>query len=626
MAAKPAPVPNHAFPKTGEPDGRLFALPRHRKPLLTVSEAGPQLLLMPPDQQSIAAARQALASGDIGVAAKLAKKLRSVPALALDALEVLSLCARFCGDSNGQEALLREAIVLAPDRAWPRDDLAELLHDTGRLHDAEVLLRQTIVAQPGNPDAHMRLGNILSEREELVEGAEHLRAAMKIAGRHPQLLANLGRNLQRQGRLDEAEPLLSEAVCAMPDALPPLAWLAELEEQAGRFDRASSLLDRADVLARRQGSDIKLQRATLLSRTTGWEHGLAMLDAEAAPSGATLLLRGRLRDRAGRKAEAWADFVAGKSALARTASRSYPARAMGDLVQLWRDFFSRERLAEYKPAPRNEDVPQPIFVLGFPRSGTTLTEQVLASHSRVRAGGELPFGREIVEKFAAWTSNAFPRHPEAVTRDLRETLGPRLRDHYLARAKGYGLLRDGVAFFTDKMPLNELYLPLLRLAFPQSPVIIVGRDPRDVMVSAFSHDFTHGFFCGYRIEDLALHYQRMDDITAHWLEGLAIQAHFLRYEGFVADQKAETENLMASLGLTAEPAQLAFHTLARHAPTPSYAQVREPLNDRSIGRWESYSAELAPIMPILARALRRGGYAAAESPEASMGAMGPTIS
>ncbi|TCM17677.1 Tfp pilus assembly protein PilF [Novosphingobium sp. PhB165] len=577
---------------------------------------------MSADMQTIADARQALSSGDLSRAEALADTARAEPALALDAIEVLALAAKARGADDRHEALLREAIALVPESAWPRDALAEELHGTGRLHEAETVLRETIAAQPDNPDAHTRLGHMLGERDELVEGAHHLSEAIRIAGRQPQLLADLGRNLQRQGRLVKAAPLLEEAVQAMPEALPPLLWLAELEEQAGRFDRAAALLDRAEPLALRQGTDLTLQRVTLLSRTADWPKGLAMLEAEPEPSGAALLLRGRLRDRAGRKAEAWEDFVAGKAALAHAASRSYPARAVGELVAQWRDFFTPERFADFLPAPRRKGVPQPVFILGFPRSGTALIEQVAASHSEVRAGGELPFGRELADKAALWTAGAFPRHAEAVTEEQRDTLGVQLRDHYLALAERHGLLRDGATLFTDRMPLNELYLPLLQLAFPQSPVVVVARDPRDVMVSAMGHDFTHGFSCGYRIEDLAQHYARMEELTGHWLESLPVPAHELHYEHFVADQHAQTAELMAWLGLDMEPAQLEFHTFVHHSPTPSHARIREPLNTRSIGRWTGYARELNDVLPVLAEAIERGGYAA---PDANAHESGPTI-
>jgi len=456
----------------------------------------------------------------------------------------------------------------------------------------------------------MMLGNILSEREELVAGAAHLRRAIALAGEHPQLLANLGRNLQRQGALSEAEPLLRRAVAAMPDALPPLAWLAELLEQARRFDEALAMLDRAERLARAQGSDVTLQRAALLSRTEAWREGLARLDAEPRLSGAALLQRGRLRDRAGRHAEAWHDFAEGKAALSIASGRRYARAEVERLISDLTDFFAPDRFAAPTPASVRDDVPQPIFILGFPRSGTTLTEQVLASHSRIRAGGELPFVAELAAIATERTRGAFPTHVNELDDAVRATLATDLRDHYLARAEAFGLLAPGTSFFTDKMPLNELYLPLLRLAFPATPLIAVGRHPLDVMVSAMSHDFTHGFNCGYRLEDAARHYALIDTLMAGWRKLPGITPHQLRYEHFVAAQRAETKALMAHIGLPMEPTQLAFHENRRFAPTPSYAQVQEPLNDRSIGRWRHYARDLEPARAILAETIARGGYAA----------------
>ena len=247
-----------------------------------------------------------------------------------------------------------------------------------------------------------------------------------------------------------------------------------------------------------------------------------------------------------------------------------------------RHFFVPENVAAMTPAPVRADVPQPIFILGFPRSGTTLTEQLLASHSRIRAGGELPFVAELAaiatERTSGWSMIDAPG------------LAIELRDHYLARAEAYGLLAPGADFFTDKMPLNELYLPLLALAFPASPRVTVMRDPRDVLVSAMSHDFTHGFDCCYRLDTLAHHLAAMRALAAHWRA--QFDGHLLGYERLVADQPGETAALMAAIGLPVEGEQARFHESQRIAPTPSYAQVQEPLNDCSIGRWKAYAAML----------------------------------
>ncbi|MBS0479215.1 MAG: sulfotransferase [Proteobacteria bacterium] len=549
----------------------------------------------------IAAARAAFGAGRTAEAERIAAAVLAERGDTLDAIELMALARRAAGDGAGAERWLRRAIAVAPGRRWPHDDLAELLCEAGRAVEAEAVCRAALAADRDNANAAMMLGNLLSEREELVEGAVWLRHAIALAGDHPQLLANLGRNLQRQGALDAAEPLLRKAVAAMPDALPPLAWLAELLEQARRFDEAATMLDRAGRLAKAQGSDVTLQRAALLSRTAEWRAGLALLDAEPELSGAALLQRGRLRDRAGRHDEAWADFIRGKAALAARSGRRYDRAGVARLITDLRTFFAAASLA---PAPVRADVPQPIFILGFPRSGTTLTEQVLASHSRIRAGGELPFVAELAAIAEQRTAGAFPAAPDRLDPHMRATLATDLRDHYLARAAAFGLLDRDAGFFTDKMPLNELYLPLLRLAFPAAPLVAVKRHPLDVMVSAMSHDFTHGFDCGYRLEDAAHHFAVIDALVADY----EFAAHTLVYERFVAAQQGETDALMAHIGLPTEPAQLAFHESRRFAPTPSYAQVQEPLNDRSIGRWKNYVLYLAPARAILREAIARGGY------------------
>jgi hypothetical protein len=361
------------------------------------------------------------------------------------------------------------------------------------------------------------------------------------------------------------------------------------------------LLDRAEKLALSQGRDVQAQRAQLLSRTPRWREGLALLDAVPDLAGTPLLLRARLRDRAERYDEAWNDAVAAKTALSRSRHHVYDAAEIEEQFDMLGAFA--------KVAPRaaagSRGLPQPIFILGFPRSGTTLTEQVLASHSRIRPGGELPFVGQLPVLIERMTGVPFPT---ALDRFAEDPHGPaRLRDFYLGGAQAYGLLAEGADFFTDKMPLNEVYLPLIRLALPDAPLISVSRDPRDVIVSAMQHDMTHGFHCTYQLEDAAHHLAAVSDLTESYRVA-GIDPYRFRYESFIAEQASETARLMAFLGLDAEPAQQAFHQNRRHAPTPSYAQVREPLHGRAIGRWRNYAAVLEPVMETLASAITRGGY------------------
>jgi hypothetical protein len=153
---------------------------------------------------------------------------------------------------------------------------------------------------------------------------------------------------------------------------------------------------------------------------------------------------------------------------------------------------------------------------------------------------------------------------------------------------------------------------LLRMAFPEARVVRVVRNPLDVCVSMLSHNMTHGFNCGYRIEDIVHHLLAVADLDAHYARERSVlglnRELILSYERFIADQEGETRRLLDFLGLPFEVACLSFHQNRRYAPTPSYAQVTERLNDRSIGRHRHYSRQLAPLLPQLQPLLAARGW------------------
>jgi hypothetical protein len=182
------------------------------------------------------------------------------------------------------------------------------------------------------------------------------------------------------------------------------------------------------------------------------------------------------------------------------------------------------------------------------------------------------------------------------------------RDYYLARAEQYGLLQSSSGYFTDKMPFNEIYLPLIKMAFPNAKIVRVVRHPLDVCVSMLSNNMTHGFHCGYRIEDISNHLAAAYDLVEHYGKEFELNELVLRYETLVADQAGETRKLLDYLGLPFEPACLEFHENRRYAPTPSYAQVTEKLNDRSIGRHKHYAQQLEPHVARLRKMMAAYRY------------------
>lgn len=552
-------------------------------------------------------AREAVRAGRLDLAMAAARDVLAADPGSIDAREILALAAKQTGDPASAERELRQIIALAPDAGWAWDDLARLLLETGRIAEAETAVRDAIAASPDHADAHAMLGAFLSGREALVEGEWHLRRAIALAGRHPQLLLNLARNRMRQGAMDEASALAAELSRAVPGLLPAAVLQVEIAEQSGDFDAAHAALGQAARLAAREGRDVLLLSATLLSRGERWAEALAMLDRLPSLSGAARLLRGRLRDRASRFDEAWSDFVEGKAALSAASGRRYDRQT----VEAHFASLAAMRMPDTRRPTRREG-PQPLFILGMPRSGTTMTEQLLSSHPLILAGGELPFTAELRD-FASrelGDGQPFPHGLSRLAAADHHHAPAQLRDFYLARAEIFGLREPGPAFFTDKMPLNDIYLPLLRIAFPEAPLIGVRRHPLDILVSIMAHDMTHGFDCGYRLEDAADHLAAVSALTAGYRERLGLAPYIFSYEGFVADQQGETARLMPHLGLAPDPAQARFHESRRHAPTPSYAQVREPVHDRSVGRWKNYQAQLGPVIPLVEDAMQAGGYTA----------------
>lgn len=512
------------------------------------------------------------------------------------------------GDLEGAAKALTDAIARDQRADWAFVHLISLLANHGKRADALVVAHRAVIANPDNAAAHDQLGTLFSWENDLPAGEWHYRRALEAGGRHAGPLANLALNLMQQGRTAEAESAFAEADRLAPRTLRILAHWSKLKEVQGDFAGAEKLLEAAEAASSAEA--INLLRVEYLARTGRDAEALAIIEKARDINGRGQLERGRLYERVGRHAEAWADYVEGKRKLAaELGNLAYDAAGVAAFYRAMREYFSAATMARLPRAATRGDLPQPVFILGAPRSGTTLIEQVLSAHSAVRAGGELAWLSELRAVAHRLCSHGdFPGCLDSTAAADGRHLATVLRDHYFARAEAAGLTSPGARLFTDKTPFNEINLPLLRMVFPESKLVLVKRDPRDVAVSMLSNNLSHGFNCAFRIEDIVQHLAATDALISGYQRELGFTVHVLQYEQFVADPEAGTRRLLAHVGLPFEEACLRFHENRRYAPTPSYARVAEKVNDRSIGRWRHFEQQLAPYVATLGPALTAGGY------------------
>lgn len=532
------------------------------------------------------------------------------------ALSILYEIRKGQGRHEAAEVLLRRMVRFDPNNFLATNELVLLLLGRGLLADAETHARNAVRIAPENPQAHNLMGMIMTEAYRPAVGEYHYRRVLELTNaRDPILLANLAWNLKNQGRMEESRALYEESAAAAPDIRQTLLGWVRLEEADRKFDAASALLDR---MAAKWPNDpaVWLSRAVVLGRMKRYDEALGALDRLATLAGddgfgpTELLEKGRLLDQMGRYDDAFAAFLDGKRMARERGGIEYMDAVADNLITRLRGFFTAGRLRTLPRAGVRQDVPQPIFILGFPRSGTTLIEQTLSVHPRICAGDELPLINDISGLMPRMLASPLT-YPEALAElwmgDQREGLD-NLRDYYLQKVGQMGIVQPGVGWFTDKMPLNETHLGLIALLFPQSPLIHVIRHPLDVMVSAISNLFTHGFNCSHSLETAALHYVRVMDLVQHYRAEMALRYLPIRYEEMVEDQEPTIRAILDFVGEDFDPRCLDFHQNSRHARTASYAQVTEPLYDRSRFRYRNYRLQLEPIIPILQPVIERLGY------------------
>jgi tetratricopeptide (TPR) repeat protein len=393
----------------------------------------------------------------------------------------------------------------------------------------------------------------------------------------------------------EAHAAFQRAAALAPDAPAILFNLATTARFLGRAEEAEAAYDR--LLARNpQAWTAWRNRSELRRQTPGRNHLAALQAALAGGPGAEGEIQlcyalGKELEDLGEFEAAFAAFRHG--AAARRARMRYDVAADVASLELIAEVFDADWCAPGRAAPEGEG---PIFILGMPRAGSTLLEQMLGRHSQVQALGELQsFGAAVIGAVRQ-AAAAPPADKAALIRAAAGLPPERIGAAYLSAVAP---LRDGRPLFTDKLPLNFLYAGLIARALPSARIVHMRRQPLDACVAIYKTLFEEAYPFSYDLAELGAYHRGYLQLMEHWRAALGERLVEVSYERLVADPAGELEALAARLGLAFEPACLAPEAAAAPVMTASASQVREPVHARSVGAAARWRAHLGPLVAAL---------------------------
>ena len=478
-----------------------------------------------------------------------------------------------------------------------RDVLREavLLEQAGQLPEAEAAYERLLARWPDLPESWYNLAVLQRKARRFDAALASYQQALDRGVSRPEE-AHLNRGVIYSDYLRQdaaAERELHTALALNPDYLPALVNLANLKEDLGQRDEALALYER--ILALEPGSCDGLARYAELKSVSGPDdslverltRALAQPRATSAEKARLGFALGKFLDARGAYDQAFAAYVAAnRNSRASAGPRAvlYDRRQQELFVDQLIETFARDRTPVAAPPPSAH----PIFICGMFRSGSTLTEQVLASHSRVTAGGEIDFLPTLVQTELA----PFPaRMAQMAPRPLEQ-----LAARYLA-----SLSRQfpGAPQVTDKRPDNFLYIGLIKSLFPNARIIHTTRDALDNCLSIFFLHLDHSMSHALDLMDTAHYYRQYRRLMAHWKSLFGADILDFDYDAFVREPRPAVEKLLAFCGLDWEEDCMSFHRAKGAVKTASVWQVREPLYQRSSGRWRNYARQLDPLRVYL---------------------------
>ena len=527
----------------------------------------------------------------------------------------------------------REAIRLQPSLGPAYLNLAHALQRQGNLAKAADCLRDCLARQPKYAEAHFNRGNVLVAMQQREEAAAHFDEAIRLQPAFAQAYNNRGNVALELGRVDEALDYFQKAVRVQPDYVEAHVSLGsalmerhqveaavEAYQQALRVQpahaRAHNNLAEAYLdLGEPHAAQVHLRDAIRLNPAfirpllhlaangfySAEEPGVdaikaRLTDSRLSRDAASQLhfILGYVLDRAGETDTAFDHFRQGNAlrrSILRQNGNAYDAEANSLVMDRLIAFFSPDYFERTRGFGLESEVP--VFIVGMPRSGSTLVEQILSQHSQVHGAGEIKdVGRLVID--LSTRLGGTETYPECLSKMDAAMAGVYAEKHLTQLTR-----RDSsAARVTDKMLDNFFHLGLLATLFPRSRVIHCKRDPRDVCLSCY-FQFFRGLRFTWDLEDLGRCHRDYERMMAHWKVVLPIPMLEVVYEDVVADLETASRRIVAFCGLEWEDRCLRFHENDRKVHTMSRVQVRQPIYKSSVGRWRRYEAHLEPLLRAL---------------------------
>ena len=473
-----------------------------------------------------------------------------------DALNNLAAALCEVGRYGEAEAHFHDAIRLKADYAEAHGNLGALLRWKGQLDDAALSLRRAIKLRPAFVEARCNLGSTLTSLGRLREATAHFKKVLKVTPRHAGALLGLGDVARLEGRFDDTEAMFRRAVKANPAM--PEAWAALV----GHRKMTSS-----DAAWLARAEEIAAGRITPCQET---ELRFAM---------------GKYCDDIGDFKRAFENYARANKLLKAIATgyeRDARTRFVDDLTSA----YTARTIADVGAGASTSI--QPIFVVGMMRSGTSLAEQIIASHPSVKGAGELGFWNDAVREHEPLVRNG--RLPRSTKAKLGEAYLRLLADRF-----------GDAARIVDKAPVNSDYLGVIHAVFPRARVIYMRRNPIDTCLSCYFQRLSPALNFTMDLSDLAHYYREHHRLIAHWRAALPPGTILdVPYAELVADQEGWTRKILDFLGLEWDRRCLEFHKTNRAVVTASFWQVRQEIYRASLERWRNYARFISPLRGLTA--------------------------